>query len=65
VEIQALEADQGRCLGYVRVVGRRRGEVKLADPIVSVATEYVKKPLLRRGGIHHDYPPLPQPAEDV
>jgi SAM-dependent methyltransferase len=46
MEIQALEADQGRYLGYVRLVGRRE-EVKLADPIVSVATEYVKKPLLR------------------
>jgi len=46
-EIEALEADGGRYLGYVRVVGRRNGEVVLADPIVSVPTEYAKKPLLR------------------
>lgn len=46
-EIEALEADRGRNLGYVRVVGRRRGEVQLAEPVVSVTTEYVKKPLLR------------------
>jgi SAM-dependent methyltransferase len=49
VEIQALEADRGCYLGYVRLVGRRE-EVKLADPIVSVTTEYVKKPLLRSEG---------------
>jgi SAM-dependent methyltransferase len=47
VEIKALEADAGRRLGYVRVVGRRRGQVKLDDPIVSVPTQYAKKPLLR------------------
>ena len=43
----ALEADQGRCLGYVRVAGRRRPDVTLEEPIVSVPTEYVPKPLLR------------------
>lgn len=46
-EIKALEADRGSYLGYVRVVGRRRREAKLEDPIVSVPTEYKKRPLLR------------------
>jgi len=30
-EIKTLEADAGRYLGYVRVVGRRRGEAKLEE----------------------------------
>jgi len=46
-EIQALEADEGRYLGYVRLVGRRQGSVKLADHIESVPTQYKKEPLLR------------------
>jgi hypothetical protein len=45
-EIQALETDRGRYLGYVRVVGRRRTDVQLQDPIVSVPAEYRKTPLL-------------------
>jgi len=47
VEIQALEADRGSCLGYVRVVGRRRGEARLDEPVVSVPSEYTERPLLR------------------
>ena len=50
-EITALEADRGRHLGYVRVVGRRHGHATLADPMLSVATEYSKKPLLRSGDV--------------
>jgi hypothetical protein len=46
-EIKALEADRGRYFGYVRVVGRRRPEAKLEEPITSVPTEYTRKPLLR------------------
>jgi SAM-dependent methyltransferase len=46
-EIQTLEADSGRHLGYVRVVGRRRAEAPLYDPVVSIPGQYVKKPLLR------------------
>jgi ubiquinone/menaquinone biosynthesis C-methylase UbiE len=46
-EIQALEADRGSYLGYVRVAGRRRPEAKLDEPIVSIPTRYEKKPLLR------------------
>jgi cyclopropane fatty-acyl-phospholipid synthase-like methyltransferase len=48
-EIEALEADRGRYLGYVRAVGRRQGEVALSDHIESVSTEYARKPLLRSG----------------
>ena len=51
-EIKALEADKGRNLGYVRLVGRRRGEAKLEeycwpDTMRSVPPQYTKKPLLR------------------
>jgi cyclopropane fatty-acyl-phospholipid synthase-like methyltransferase len=46
-EIDALEADRGRHLGYVRVVGRRRATAKLEEPIVSVPCEYTRQPLLR------------------
>ena len=47
VEIEALEADEGRTLGYVRVVARRRPEIALDDPIVSLPAQYTKHPLLR------------------
>ena len=47
LEIQALEEDKGRYLGYVRVVGRRNAGLELEAPTLSVPTEYVKKPLLR------------------
>jgi SAM-dependent methyltransferase len=47
VEIRALEADRGSHLGYVRVVGRRRAEAQLTGPVVSVAAQYVRKPLVR------------------
>lgn len=46
-EIQALESDRGAYLGYVRVVGRRLPDVQLEEPIVSVATTYEQKPLLK------------------
>ncbi|HVT37538.1 MAG TPA: class I SAM-dependent methyltransferase [Gemmatimonadaceae bacterium] len=48
-EIQAVEADRGRYLGYVRAVGRRRADARLEEPIVSMPTHYTKKPLLRNG----------------
>jgi SAM-dependent methyltransferase len=48
VEIQALEADEGQYIGYVRAVGRRRADVQLDEPVVSLATEYQPKPLLRQ-----------------
>ena len=51
-EIHALEADQGRYIGYVRVVGRRQGQVRLEDycwpdTMRSMPVQYTKKPLLR------------------
>jgi hypothetical protein len=46
-EISALEADAGRYLGYVRLVGRRRAEAKLDEPIVSMPFQYTQTPLLR------------------
>jgi hypothetical protein len=46
-EIQALEADAGRHLGYVRVGGRRRAEAQLSEPVVSLPAHYDKRPLLR------------------
>jgi cyclopropane fatty-acyl-phospholipid synthase-like methyltransferase len=48
-EIKALEADHGNYLGYIRCVGRLLRDANLADPIVSLPTEYTKKPLLRTG----------------
>lgn len=50
VEIRALEADRGRCLGYVRLVGRRQEAAKLGDHVVSVPAQYTKKLLLRGEG---------------
>lgn len=47
-EIRAVEVDRGRNIAYVRVVGRRQADVSLEPPIVSVSTQYVKKPLLGR-----------------
>jgi SAM-dependent methyltransferase len=52
MEIQALEADRGQYLGYVRVVGRRQGQVKLEnycwpDTMRSAPVQYTTKPLLR------------------
>jgi ubiquinone/menaquinone biosynthesis C-methylase UbiE len=51
-EISALEADRGSHLGHVRVVGRRRKQVKLEeycwpDNTRSFPAQYKKKPLLR------------------
>jgi cyclopropane fatty-acyl-phospholipid synthase-like methyltransferase len=46
-EIKALEADQGKYMGYVRLVARRSVEAILEEPVISIPTEYIKKPLLR------------------
>jgi len=46
-EIKAVEADRGRYLGYVRLVGRRRVEAKLEDPVVAIPAQYTRVPLLR------------------
>ncbi|GAA4394655.1 cyclopropane-fatty-acyl-phospholipid synthase family protein [Nibrella viscosa] len=49
VEIEALENDRGRYLGYVRVVGHRT-ELELEEPLVSLPAQYSPKALLRDGG---------------
>jgi SAM-dependent methyltransferase len=46
IEIEAIEADRGEYLGYVRVVGRRESTARLDEPVVSVPTQYTKQPLL-------------------
>ena len=49
VELDAVKADRGDSLGYVRVAGRRRAGVKLDDPTdsISVPPQYVSQVLLR------------------
>jgi SAM-dependent methyltransferase len=44
-EIRALEADAGKNIGYVRVVGRRRADALLHEPDASIPPVYVKKKL--------------------
>jgi cyclopropane fatty-acyl-phospholipid synthase-like methyltransferase len=46
VEIEALKADAGSFLGYVRAVARRT-ELELEEPITSIPAQYEKQPLLR------------------
>lgn len=47
-EIQALDADQGRHLGYLRALARRRN-IPIEEPVVSIPMQYAKKQLLRAG----------------
>jgi hypothetical protein len=49
-EIEAVQVDRGRLIGYVRIVGRRRPDAQLEEPIVSIPTQYTRKPLLRLEG---------------
>lgn len=46
-EIRTMKVDSGRHIGYVRAVGRRRGEAVLMESVESVPMEYTRKPLLR------------------
>jgi cyclopropane fatty-acyl-phospholipid synthase-like methyltransferase len=46
-EINAVEADRGRYLGYVRVVAHRRSDATLPEHIISVPVRYTRQPLLR------------------
>jgi hypothetical protein len=47
IELDALSADAGRHLGYARVVGRRRMDADVPEPIATVTTRYAAHPLLR------------------
>jgi SAM-dependent methyltransferase len=49
-EIQALEADRGRHLGYVRLVGRRRPDRQPEEEVVCIPPQYTQKPLLGWAG---------------
>ena len=49
LEIEALQADAGKYLGYVRAIGHLQPGIKLSEPIGDVKTDYSKKPLLLRG----------------
>ena len=46
VEIEALEDDGGSNLGYVRVVAGLRADITPDPPVLSIATRYVRAPLL-------------------
>jgi cyclopropane fatty-acyl-phospholipid synthase-like methyltransferase len=47
-EIEALKADQGRYMGYIRLAGRRREGVALDEEILAIPPEYTQRPLLRQ-----------------
>jgi len=47
VEIEALEADRGRHLGYVRAICRRKAEAKWDEPVVAISSQFEPRPLLR------------------
>jgi hypothetical protein len=49
VVIDALTADQGRHLGYVRAIAHRRSDRALDEPIVSIPVSYTQQPLHRSG----------------
>ena len=46
-EIEALEADAGEYLGYMRIVARRKIDARIEAPVISVPSEYMQQPLLR------------------
>ncbi|GII02169.1 class I SAM-dependent methyltransferase [Planobispora takensis] len=48
-EIDALDADRGRHLGYVRALARRRSDIALDDPVSSIPVAYTEQPLYRTG----------------
>ena len=47
LEMEAVETDGGRHLGYNRVVARRRPDASVNEPINSIPSNYSPKPLLR------------------
>lgn len=49
VEIEALKADQGRYLGYIRLAGRRQEQIALDEEVASIPFTYTQHPLLKQG----------------
>jgi cyclopropane fatty-acyl-phospholipid synthase-like methyltransferase len=47
IELEAIRADAGATMGYVRAVGRRTA-MPLPDPVTSLPPQYKKSPLLRQ-----------------
>jgi cyclopropane fatty-acyl-phospholipid synthase-like methyltransferase len=47
VELQALDADAGQTLGYVRAIARRKRSIPIHEPITSIPSNYSSQPLLR------------------
>lgn len=47
LEIETIAADAGRNLGYNRIVARRRPNLVLEEPLVSIPASYSRRPLLR------------------
>jgi SAM-dependent methyltransferase len=46
-EIEALKADQGRYLGYIRLAGRLRADARLEEEILAIPPSYTRQPLLK------------------
>ncbi len=46
-ENQALEADCGQHLDYVRAIGHRCADATLEEPVTTIPAQYEMKPLLR------------------
>lgn len=45
IEIKAIQTDRGRNIGYLRIVGRRNPNAKLADQVDVIQTQYTRKPV--------------------
>jgi ubiquinone/menaquinone biosynthesis C-methylase UbiE len=46
-EIEAVTADAGRHLGYVRAIAHRRADVTPDEPIISIPAKYTRHPVFR------------------
>lgn len=47
IEIDAIEQDAGRYLGYVRTIAQKRNGVTLEEPVITIPFDYTKKPVMR------------------
>lgn len=50
VEIDALKADGGRYLGYVRATCRKKEDIGTEEPLLSISTVYTRQQVLRDPG---------------